>query len=125
LGVELVGEGDGHGEAALWAVDFELFAIKGDAEEEGEEDLLKHHKNELKCDVFSAGHHGSKTSNSQELLEAAMPSYVVISCGADNKYGHPHQEALDVFQSINATVYRTDLLGSIVFVTDGENLEKK
>lgn len=101
------------------------FLLTGDAEEEGEEDLLKHHKNELKCDVFSAGHHGSKTSNSQELLEAAMPSYVVISCGADNKYGHPHTEALDVFQSINATVYRTDLLGSIVFVTDGENLEKK
>ena len=101
------------------------FLLTGDAEEDGEEDLLKYHKNELKCDVFSAGHHGSKTSNSQELLNAAMPQYVVISCGKDNKHGHPNQEALDVFASVGATVYRTDELGSIVFVTDGENLEKK
>ena len=101
------------------------FLLTGDAEEDGEEDLLKYHKNELKCDVFSAGHHGSKTSNSQDLLNAAKPQYVVISCGKDNKHGHPNQEALDVFASVNATVYRTDKLGSIVFVTDGENLEKK
>lgn len=100
------------------------FLLTGDAEEDGEEDLLKYHKNEFKCDVFSAGHHGSKTSNSQELLNAAMPQYVVISCG-ENDYGHPNQEALDVFASVGATVYRTDELGSIVFVTDGENLEKK
>lgn len=101
------------------------FLLTGDAEEDGEEDLLKYHKNELKCDVFSAGHHGSKTSNSQDLLNAAKPQYVVISCGKDNKHGHPNQEALDVFASVNATVYRTDELGSIVFVTNGENLEKK
>ena len=35
LGVEMVGEGDGHGESALWSVDFELLAIEGDAKEEG------------------------------------------------------------------------------------------
>lgn len=101
------------------------FLLTGDAEEEGEEDLLYHHKNELECDVFAAGHHGSKTSNSQELLEAAKPAYVVISCGEGNSYGHPNQEALDVFASVGATVYRTDKLGHIVFVTDGKELTKK
>ena len=101
------------------------FLLTGDAEKEGETDLLKYYKNYIKCDVFSAGHHGSKTSNSQELLDAANPDYVVISCGENNDYGHPHQEALDVFESIGATVYRTDELGSIVFITDGESLTKK
>ncbi len=101
------------------------FLLTGDAEKEGEADLLKYHKFDIDCDVFSAGHHGSKTSNSKELLEAATPQYVVISCGKDNKHKHPNQEALDVFASVGATVFRTDELGSIVFVTDGENLVKK
>ncbi len=102
------------------------FLLTGDAEEKGEEDLLANYNSELlKCDVFSAGHHGSKTSNSPELLEAARPTYVVISCGEGNSYGHPHQEALDVFADIGAIVYRTDELGSIVFITDGEALTKR
>ena len=101
------------------------FLFTGDAEKAGEKDLLENHAGELKCDVFSAGHHGSKTSNSQDLLEAARPTYVVISCGKDNKHKHPNQEALDVFASVGATVYRTDEVGSIIFVTDGESLEKR
>ena len=100
------------------------FLLTGDAEEEGEEDLLKKYASSLKCDVFSAGHHGSKTSNSLELLQAADPDFVVISCGEGNSYGHPHQGALDVFSKIGATVYRTDKEGSIVFTTDGKTLTK-
>lgn len=99
--------------------------LTGDAEEKGEEDLLEHYGDLIKCDIFSAGHHGSRTSNSPELLAAAKPTYVVVSCGEGNSYGHPHQEALDVFADIGATVYRTDELGSIVFVTDGDTLTKK
>lgn len=101
------------------------FLFTGDAEEDGEEELLEHHRGELDCDVFSAGHHGSRTSNSQALLQAASPQYVVISCGKDNSYDHPHKEALEVFNNVGATVYRTDELGSIIFVTDGESLVKK
>lgn len=99
--------------------------LTGDAEEKGEEDLLEHYGDVIKCDIFSAGHHGSKTSNSPELLNAAKPTYVVISCGEGNSYGHPHQEALDAFADVGATIYRTDKLGSIVFVTNGETLTKK
>lgn len=101
------------------------FLLTGDAEKKGESDLVEHYGNQIKCDVFSAGHHGSKTSNSPELLAAAKPTYVVISCGEGNKFGHPHQEALDAFADIGAIVYRTDELGSIVFVTDGDTLTKK
>lgn len=101
------------------------FLLTGDAEEKGEESLLKNYTTELKCDVFSAGHHGSKTSNSPELLEYARPNYVVISCGEGNEYGHPHQSALDVFESVGAEILRTDKLGSIVFITNGRELTKK
>ena len=101
------------------------FLLTGDAEEKGEQSLLENYTTELKCDVFSAGHHGSKTSNSPELLDFAKPTYVVISCGEGNDYGHPHQAALDVFESVGATIYRTDKEGSIVFITDGEELTKR
>lgn len=101
------------------------FLLTGDAEEEGEEDLLAKYKDVIKCDVFSAGHHGSKTSNSPELLHAADPDYVVISCGEGNSYGHPHQQALDVFASVGAIIHRTDKEGTIIFTTDGVTLTKR
>ena len=52
----------------------------------------------------------------------------MISCGKDNKYGHPKQVTLDKLNRKNITVYRTDLVGSVVFVSDGKTLtyqEKK
>lgn len=98
------------------------FLFTGDAEKEGEELLLKWDKSNIKCDIFSAGHHGAKTSNSLELMMAASPKYVVISCGAGNSYGHPTAAALSNFEKCGATVYRTDELGTIVFVTDGNSL---
>jgi beta-lactamase superfamily II metal-dependent hydrolase len=101
------------------------FLFTGDAEKEGEELLLKYHKNDIDCDIFSAGHHGAKTSNSLKLLQAATPEYVVVSCGKDNSYGHPTAEAMNNFASVGATVYRTDELGSIVFITDGTTLTLK
>lgn len=102
------------------------FLFTGDAEDDGEELLLeKCGAAELASDVFSAGHHGSRTSNSGELLELVRPEYVVISCGAGNSYGHPHGEALDVFESVGATILRTDERGTVIFVTDGTYLTLK
>lgn len=102
------------------------FLFTGDAEGDGEGLLLeKCGAAELKSDVFSAGHHGSRTSNSSELLELVRPEYVVISCGEGNSYGHPHTEALDAFESVGAMVLRTDERGAIIFVTDGTYLTLK
>ena len=98
------------------------FLFTGDAEDEGEKYLIENFASIIKCDVFSAGHHGSKSSNSMALLNAARPSYVVVSCGKDNDYGHPHKQSLDNFAAIGATVLRTDELGTIVFVTDGKEI---
>lgn len=65
-------------------------------------------------DILVAGHHGSKNSSCQELLDVVKPEIVVISVG-ENNYGHPAKEALDRFAAIGAAVYRTDQQGTIIF----------
>ena len=69
------------------------------------------------------GHHGSVTSTSEAFLEAVSPQYAVIFCGKDNSYGHPHQQTLDQLAARDITVYRTDLNGTIVMTTDGQNID--
>lgn len=61
--------------------------------------------------VLQASHHGSKYGDTPEALALLKPSAVVISAGANNQYGHPHPEALNLYG--NARVLRTDLQGSI------------
>ena len=77
---------------------------------------------DLGADVYQVGHHGSRTSSSSAFLDAVAPKYAVISCGAGNDYGHPHQETLDALSSRGIEIYRTDLQGSIVASTDGSSI---
>lgn len=60
-----------------------------------------------------AGHHGSDTSTTPELLEAVKPGLALISVGQDNKYGHPDWDTLVRLDEIGADIYRTDLYGTI------------
>ncbi len=97
--------------------------LTGDAEHRSEGEMLeKYTKHSFKCDLMKAGHHGSSTSNTQEFLDAVSPDIVVISCGTGNSYGHPHVEALERFDAMGAQVYRTDLRGTLVFVSDGDSV---
>lgn len=96
----------------------------GDGEEEAEEEILnKYTSAVLDCDVFKLGHHGSSTSSCQELLNRATPTYVIVSCGLDNSYGHPHQEILERTEGM--TMYRTDTQGSIVLSIANDELTFK
>ncbi len=90
------------------------FIFTGDAEADAEKALLKEGLN-LKCDFFKAGHHGSSTSNTEELLAAMKPKYTAISCGEGNMYGHPHREVLSDFEHYKTQIYRTDYDGDITF----------
>ncbi len=74
----------------------------------------------LSCSLYKVGHHGSSTSTSPEFLNAMRPTWAVISCSAENAYGHPHGEVLDRLEAAGATVLRTDREGDIAFVSDGE-----
>ena len=97
------------------------FLFTGDAEKASEEDMLNNGFS-LAADVFHAGHHGSKTSNTQEFIDAVMPRYAVISCGVDNAYGLPDAEVLNRFREKEMMVYRTDEQGTVVATSNGEKI---
>lgn len=88
--------------------------VTGDRSAAGERMLLG--KQGLpRVDVLIAGHHGSKTSTSRELLAAVEPETVIISVGEDNGYGHPAPEVLERLAAMGCRVYRTDEDGTIVY----------
>lgn len=64
-------------------------------------------------DWYKAAHHGSKTSNSKELLDALQPKIVTISCGQNNSYGHPGKEAVEHMQDAGAEIFQTTECGQI------------
>ncbi|MGN0424407.1 MAG: MBL fold metallo-hydrolase [Acetatifactor sp.] len=97
------------------------FLLSGDAEAEEERQIMDTGA-DLSATVYHAGHHGSKTSSCDDWLKAISPEAIVISCGADNPYGHPHAETLAAFRQLGADVYRTDEQGTIVVTSDGECL---
>lgn len=97
------------------------FLFTGDAEEEAEMDILAEGL-DVSADVLKAGHHGSSTSTSDDFLEAVSPEYAVISCGEDNKYGHPHAETMNKFRQTGVTVYRTDEQGTVIAASDGSTI---
>ena len=55
-------------------------------------------------DIYKAIHHGSKNSNSEEILSLSAPKTIVISCGRNNRYGHPHKEALERMEHYTADI---------------------
>ncbi len=68
----------------------------GDIEKIAEQELLKTlDKNELKSTILKVAHHGSKTSTTQQFLEAVKPQIVLIGVGENNKFGHPNKEVLE------------------------------
>ena len=96
------------------------FLLTGDMEADAERDLVNTGAN-LKADVLQVGHHGSSTSTSYIFLNSVLPEMGVISCGVNNKYGHPHEETLSILRDAGVDVYRTDLLGTITIGSDGRN----
>jgi len=96
------------------------FVIMGDPSADAEQQILTQ---DLASDVFYASHHGSNGSNSKTLLSNVSPEFVVISCGADNSYGHPGDNTLNRIKATGAGLYRTDKQGTIVATSDGQSIE--
>lgn len=65
-------------------------------------------------DVLKVAHHGSKNSTTKELLELIQPKFALISCGYENRYGHPHKELLDRLDETDTNYARTDEHGAIM-----------
>lgn len=97
------------------------FLLTGDAEDLSEKEMLASDA-DLQADVLKVGHHGSSSSTTPDFLKSVSPEYAVISVGADNQYGHPHQETLDKLTDAGVEIYRTDVHGTVIFVSDGKAL---
>ena len=96
----------------------------GDMETAAENDMLDYWGSAVNwnCGVLKVGHHGSDTSTGYRFLNEVMPQYAVISVGADNSYGHPHDDPLSRLEQAGAVVLRTDELGHIVAQSDGRQV---
>ncbi len=97
------------------------FLFTGDAEKKSEKAILESGV-ELSADVYSIPHHGSNTGMTQKFLDQVKPQYATISVGKDNDYGHPHRDTIQRLSEGEIPCLRTDLLGNIVFETDGKTL---
>ena len=100
--------------------DFSMLFM-ADAESDVEKELLEEDA-DLSADVLKIGHHGSKTSTTDEFLDMVNPKYAVVSCGNGNDYNHPYGAVTKRFEDKNIPLYRTDELGDIVITVkdDGE-----
>ena len=101
------------------------FLFPGDAEKKEEDILVNNYSDFLNIDVLKAGHHGSKTSTSEEFVKFTSPEFAIISAGIKNKFGHPDKTILDRLNENDATVFRTDKSGAILIVSDGKVIKRK
>lgn len=101
--------------------DFQML-LTGDSEDETEERLLERGV-DLKAKVLKVAHHGSNYASTKEFLQKVAPEVALISCGADNDYGHPAPKTLERLKRAGVDLYRTDLNGEITVVSDGKDYE--
>jgi beta-lactamase superfamily II metal-dependent hydrolase len=77
-----------------------------------------------KIDVLKVPHHGSKTGMSDYFLSQINPSIVIILVGANNRYGHPTQSALNLLNFHSIKYFRTDKDGEVEIVTNGQTFQR-
>ena len=92
--------------------------LTGDIEQATERWLLAQGA-DVRADILKVPHHGSKTSTSLAFVQQVQPQVGIISTGADNPFGHPHPQVLDVLAQQGVRVWRTDKHGAITITSDG------
>lgn len=102
------------------------YMFTGDASEDIEKEFLNTYSSRLAdfdVDVLKVGHHGSRTSTCDEFLAAVKPEWAVISCGKDNKYGHPNNEVINRLTNANCQILRTDVSGSVILYSHAGDIK--
>ena len=90
----------------------------GDAEAEARNKIYAKFSGKLKADVLKVAHHGSYNGTDKQFLEFVKPSIALISCGVNNHFGHPHQEAISALEQKKIKIYRTDEDGFVTLISD-------
>ncbi|NEW66304.1 ComEC/Rec2 family competence protein [Granulicatella sp. zg-84] len=116
---EGIGNND-HSLVFLMTFNKKKWLLMGDASQKVEHSLLSMYPY-LQADILVVGHHGSKTSSSKAFIEHIRPSVSIISCGVNNRFGHPHQEVLDRLEK--TLIYRTDKQGAIMYKEEKQGFE--
>jgi len=115
LGPIEAGQGDNYHSLVLSVeVGGYRWLLTGDLDTEGEREIMKNWSIQ-NYDILKVGHHGSRSSTSEQWLSSVFPKYAVISCGKNNRYGHPHREVLKRIQDHKVQLFRTDQQGMIYY----------
>ncbi|MDO4322936.1 MAG: DNA internalization-related competence protein ComEC/Rec2, partial [Lachnospiraceae bacterium] len=96
----------------------------GDLEGNSEKRLALSGK-DLRADILKVGHHGSSGASSSEFLDQVSPKAAVISCGRDNRYGHPADETLQRLEASQSDIFVTSQCGAVGITTDGTTFAVK
>ena len=101
-----------------------VLLLPGDLEDTGEEMLVRSCRDEWetmsapdKIRILKCGHHGSSKATGDELIRAFMPNQALISCGRNNRYGHPAKQVLERLEDAGVRIRRTDLEGTLILTS--------
>ncbi|MEI7497837.1 MAG: MBL fold metallo-hydrolase [Candidatus Falkowbacteria bacterium] len=103
-----------HAQAILW----------GDAGS-GVEQAILPYINLDESIIIKVSHHGSESGTNLSVLQKIKPVFAVIEVGVKNRYGHPSLRTIKKLERVSSTVLRTDLLGSITLISDGNIWQKE
>lgn len=98
------------------------FLFPGDAEQSQEQQLVNYYPQLLDTDLLKVAHHGSRTSSSEAFLKTATPDISITSLGLNNRFDHPHPEAIRRLRRHVDHRYYTSLDGTITISTDGHEI---
>src|SRR5699024_11927052 len=91
----------------------------GDAYKDQELEMIE--RTDIEADILQRGHQGSDTSSDPKFIDAVQPDIAIYNAGKDNSYGHPHKEVVERIQNAGITLYGTDVHGTIVVTTNGDD----
>ncbi len=95
--------------------------FSGDAETVSIDKMIEYYPNDLRSTVYKVGHHGSYNGTSRAFLSKLKAVTCYIPCGANNPYGHPHDQVLTQLSDYHIDIYRADENGTVKLITDGVN----
>ncbi len=98
------------------------FLLTGDIERQAESEIVASGF-PLNADLIKVSHHGSRTSSTQEFIDAVGAKYAVIPVGRSSVFGHPHVEVVERWKASGANVTTTGERGTVSVSTDGKDLE--